>query len=452
MARKAKLTWLTTHECWSKFYQGTRYYLSPRGTKKSDKASYQAALDKFAQIKAQAVLHAEPLADLPESPSLRAVRRIMRDKAATTATSVKLQPSTIEGSGSIATAFATDYAPADKLPHVTPRVSEIRSLKKLGEVYLDERRGESERGEKSIATYREHRDKLDDFFGFAKAHQCGTIRSVTHDVLKSYRCEQLLQATSNGSNGNRISPITAKKRLTVTRRFFEWLAEEQAIDAVPSIIGRRWASVELPEPQPKHFTKAEINRLWRYAPDIPFCDSPNRLRLCIAIGLNCGFNPIDIATLTHEMIKGDILFRKRNKTGTVQTAKLWPVTRQLLKAEQAKRDSSDTGGLMLLGPNGRPLVHDGIKDLSTSRTDTIGRSFTRLKHLVETNGDGKGFKVFRKTGAQIMLDKLRTDDHVIDQYLGHGKKFVTRSYVARANFSELYAATDKLRDYLDLTI
>jgi len=95
-----------------------------------------------------------------------------------------------------------------------------------------------------------------------------------------------------------------------------------------------------------------------------------------------------------------------------------------------------------MGSQGRPLVHERITDNGkTSRTDTIGRNFTRLKETLEMCGDNRGFKVLRATAANDI--EQRFAPHVSSLFLAHTEKRTKRHYV-RPNYEPLWKAIEHL--------
>ena len=191
---------------------------------------------------------------------------------------------------------------------------------------------------------------MEDFRGFAEYRELREIKEIDGTFLQDYRAHQLDLISTKKSEGG-ISSITAKKRLQITKRFFEWLEELEVIegfDRIPKVVAsRNWAKIKLPARNPETFTTDEIQKLWP--------DAPKRMQLYILLGLNCGYKQADMASLKHEMIdwKAGFIKRFRHKTTTPQIHKLWPQTLELLGAEKSEGKRSE---LMLLSKNGIPLL------------------------------------------------------------------------------------------------
>jgi len=239
-------------------------------------------------------------------------------------------------------AKATDYgALAFDPPTVSRAARPDASLAELLTTYLSKKRLDAECGERSIQTYREHLDKLDDFSGFIRDRTEHTRASeITAIDLDCYRSIQKhLQSTGE------ISAATVRKRLLCLKQFLEWCYEIEAIEHLPRNVNRKFTRVDMPEAEPKRFTSDEIRALWREAPNQPFSGSSRRLRLCIALALNCGYNPTCIASLEHGHINWEtgMIDRPRHKTRGRQVHKLWPITLELLRREATKPDSSNPG-------------------------------------------------------------------------------------------------------------
>jgi hypothetical protein len=88
------------------------------------------------------------------------------------------------------------------------------------------------------------------------------------------------------------------------------------------------------------------------------------------------------------------------------------------------------------------LVHERIlDDGKTTKTDTIGRNFTRIKEALEMTGDSRGFKVLRATAANDIEQKF--PPHVSSLFLAHTEKKTKRHYV-EANYAPLWEALEYL--------
>jgi integrase len=181
-----------------------------------------------------------------------------------------------------------------------------------------------------------------------------------------------------------------------------------------------------------------------------FDASSQRTKLYIAIALNCGWTAADIATLTHDMLdwKTGILSRERNKTGVPTSFRLWEITLSLLGAEMTPQSD----GLMLLGQNGRPLIHQKIlpDGKPMAQTSAIRLGFDRVRRktgLVKA----PGFKAFRKTSAQLIEQHFTTEPHLVDQFLGHAYGNRVREAYTTGSFGRIHEVCDWLGKQYDLT-
>jgi hypothetical protein len=206
-----------------------------------------------------------------------------------------------------------------------------------------------------------------------------------------------------------------------------------------------------------------------------FAGANDRMKLFILLGLNLGYTQVDIATLDHSMIdwKTGLVTRPRHKTGQDQQAKLWPLTLRLLR----EHATDSKTGPVLLAESGNSLLADKIKtDGNGTRTDSIRLAYGRLKDQLNMQAlreskpelferatgteasktrkkeihkalislrDNRGFKVFRKTGADEIAKQFQDKPWLTDLYLAHSVKAMKKHY-AKQHFDELFKATDYL--------
>ena len=182
---------------------------------------------------------------------------------------------------------------------------------------------------------------------------------------------------------------------------------------------RKYASVDLPEPEPKRYTIDEVRTLWSKA--------NQRMRCFMALALNCGYGQRDIA----ELRVGEVDFssghidRRRTKTGIRCRHKLWPITIELIKKEMRSDIQGDDRMFMTI--RRRPLVHNRWEDGKLHRSDSINCHFWRL--MTETGiSNGRNFYCLRKTGASEIE---MINPAVTEMYLAHSEKGMKRNYAER---------------------
>lgn len=394
MAKKLKLTYYPNRDCWSKFYQGKRYYCPIKVSGKSDRQGYADSLEWWEAKKAE----------LDNTP-------------------VRGAADPVNGVQSIALPtipMATNYGKvgvsASPLS-VKPKFAD-RTVSGLIDEYLSARKNEADSGQISAKMYSEHRYCIDDFRAFAKHSEVEKIEDASASLLASYRETQLQLTTLKKSAGG-VSPVTAKKRLQILKRFFEWLEDLEIIDRLPKVLGRKFAAVKLPPPKPEVFTLDEIWKLWDVA--------PKRTKLYICLGLNCGYKQADISSLTHEMVDWSrgLILRQRHKTSAVQIHKLWPITLELLQREKSSGSRED---FLLLTTNGTELKRETIKsDGSMSETNIVKLALDRAKRKLDLPITGKGFATFRSTAASE-VEKI--NDTVTSAFLAHTETATKKHYVS----------------------
>jgi hypothetical protein len=408
--QKLELTWYPYRSTWCKYYQGKRYYSPVDCNGKSDQGGYAMSLQWWSQKRLQIDSN---------SPSVAS-----------------------SGKPLLAAAMATDYG---RLPSRAPVVSLAKvaetSIPKLVEIYLNMRRAEAESGQFTVQMYGEFKTSLEDWAGFAAYQKRKTITEVDSDLLASYRAHQLYLTTLKKPSGG-IGPHLARKRLQHVKRFITWADEHDLLERFPKVLNRKYAQVKLPKPKPQFFAVDEVRAY--------FESSPKPMKLFISIALNGGFTQKDIATLTHSMFdhKKSVIQRERSKTEVPQVCKLWPVTSELLRSQMTKGSGDD---LLLLGSKGNPLTTERIRDDGNIvLTDTIKLAFDRVKKKLGTYGDGKGFKLFRKTGANDIEKEYQEFPHVRDLYLAHSSRNRVADHYVKRHFDLLFKATDYLETLYDL--
>jgi integrase len=426
------ISWYPARQCWRKKYKGKTYYLATGGVCKAehDINGYENALSEWLDIKR----------GIDGGASVSQLRQLVGAGAGKPGFSDPLP-----------TVGFYDYSKDPELPGEKLAVHSDITLDALVESFLAEYRQLVEMGKRAVSTHRGVKDVLADFQGYAKRHKLDYVnriesRRLSH-YLKCYRDRQL-ELIAKGEQ----SPYTAKHRLSVVRKLIEWAYENEYLDQLPRKVNGNYANVPLPDPNPQSFTLEQVRAIWKESnTKTKFSRKSYRTALYVLLGLNCGYRSGDIATLKHShLIEQEgrlIIVRKREKTGSPQIHRLWPLTAELLRAEITDPREHD---LALLDERGKPLVVDTL-DKKTSHSDSIGRCFNRLKLKVGLTGAGSGHSVLRDTTAQTLKDN-RYPKHVIKQFLGHKERDVVRHYVSETIESrqELFDALDWLEAHYNL--
>ncbi len=420
MPRKRELTWVPQRKCWSKYRNGKRYYLATGGVckGKTDQEGYDFAIDEWRAIEAQ--LRA---ADYNGVTEVVRPRRIAQGQAFFLSNYAALGSSI----GSPEVPHSGDFDIPSHVQH-----------------YLTIRRSESDAGEKSVETFAEHRQKLEDFLGFCVHRKAKQLDQIDESLLREYKQTQQQLKRLDKSKGG-ISPTTAKKRLSILRRFLLWAHENGYLDTLPRNADSLARDISLPPPRPAFYSPEECHKLFALA-------SP-RTKCYIALALNCGYTQSDIATLEHSMIdwKNGVIKRGRHKTsdengdGPLQCHKLWTVTKRSLKAQATKTDS----GLVLVNEHGGSLLTRTLKESGVmKRIDNITDAFSRLRKRASLPND-RSFKTFRKSGANEIEKLYPAVPHLSSLYLGHSETGVKRYYVDRPHHL-LFEAIEQLENIYKL--
>lgn len=434
MARNRELTWHKARGCWRKVYHGKVHYLSKAGKCRGpdDRKGYEKALLYWLSLKA----------------------KIDGEAIQGEAIQAPVKTDTVEG---VSVPFASSYAGIVDKPTPARKGKRAWSIAETIKEYLDSREKEWERGQISGQTYRDTRDKLADFVGFA-AHRKLTMM----EEVDAHACRHYGDAVrslppfrrADGTAGKPISVSTAQKRLVYFRAWMEWAYRNEYIERLPRNLDRTFIRVEgKPEPEPVTLSTEEVRELFTYA--------SQRCRLYISTALNFGFTQADLASLKHSEIDWENweLHRSRHKTGEDQHYPIWAVTYELLLRERTDPEKEE---LVLLDTNGNPLVVE-TPNKTTAKTNPIGQSLQRAgkradEHRVKAglekrwNGPDRGIKTLRKTAAQWLRDNYPEHPWLYDVFLSHSQRNVGRHY-ARAtkdSLKLLYDALDAMEKHFGL--
>jgi hypothetical protein len=98
--------------------------------------------------------------------------------------------------------------------------------------------------------------------------------------------------------------------------------------------------------------------------------------------------------------------------------------------------------LLLLSEGGNPLVYEKVDPATGkhSKVDAIRSAFNRLRAKCKMKGN-RGFKTFRKTGADAIAKQFQSEPQLVDLYLAHSANGMRKHY-ANQYFDELHRATD----------
>lgn len=433
------LNWYPTRQCWRKKYRGKMYYLGTGGQCQGpeDSEGYLVALGEFAEIKRRV--------DEGQTPRPTPARK-QADKPAPAPSSdfevvIDIPVKQLAG-------MATDYSSdPDELPQAILAQPQEATLDELIGSFVDDFKQRALLEDVSISMYREVKDCLDDFQGYARKYKRAKIEQLDEHLLKCYRDRQreLVQA-------GEFSPFTVKKRLANLKRFIEWAYRHRYLDSIPRNVDKHFAKVvKLPDPDPQPFTLEQVKAIWKQATKKgKFSRKSQKNALFVLLGLNCGYRSGDIASLKHSHLRKEngfwIIDRKREKTGSPQVHKLWPLTYQLLMDEATDPAESE---IMLRDERGGLLVDHVIDRVGSN--DCIGRCFSRIKIRAGITGKNTGHAVLRDTGADAIKKQFPETPHIVSQYLGHKPKGMQTHYT-REHYDLLFQALDWLESYFDFKL
>lgn len=428
-----KLTYHKPRKSWKKVYQGATYYLEAGKGAKTDE-NYRLALAEWEALKARIDAGENtPVA----TPPTKAPAPVADTAAPFAGRSFDefLHPHLVRSTSAGSTVTADDT-----------------TVNGLVAQFLLARRTQVDAGNLSVKQYAEDKAKLEDWKLFCGMRGIEQIEQATGTALNEYR-DLTLRATISGDEENpAISAVTAKKRLAVLRKWLDWCYEIEALESLPRI-HKKLAQVPLPKPKPRFFNVADVRELFKAA--------DQRMKLFIALGVNCGFTQKDIATLTPDMVDWNqgLIVRQRSKTGADSKHKLWEVTLELLRREQAPAASE----YLLLNQNGNPLYTEKLNangnhvesDCIRLAWNRFIRSQEKADAAREADGESRrlqeplgGFKYLRKTSANLIEGEYQEAPHIASLFLAHTDNSVKRHYASTA-YELLFEAIDWLDSQYD---
>ena len=391
----------------------------------------------------------------------------------------KFHPDSLKTNGAVATAETTEIVPLIEayLVQQSKKVPTQFNAKHLGQIATQLR-------------------KFQEFCEESKVNAAGdTIKPAlihVHEVapyLEVYKGDLLKWLGTPKEQGG-MSRSTVKKRLDDVRDWLLWCERIGAVTGLPRYLlddFNKLKAVKNADPDAIEngsngvavFTVAEIRQLWALATD--------RMRLYLALALNCGYTQIDISSLRweHYDAENHTLNRARHKTMhhatkpngeanphyTRQVHRLWPVTEKLLLKFATKKRTR----LMLLDVNGNELLRRWNNENHTvSEVDSIKLAFNRLRkqwaksvlserreyaflfehhkqHTKDRNAlirdwlraDDRTFKSLRKTSADLLEQSAKFGE-LSSLFLAHADGATKKFYVNKP-YEKLIPAVDHLR-------
>lgn len=215
-----------------------------------------------------------------------------------------------------------------------------------------------------------------------------TVSAVFHQISSATWCQN-----------------TKKKRWGLFKRFVNFCFEQNLLTLPRNLNSSLFSFKVSPKAVvavPIEVVKEELAKL------------PPRLRCFALLGVQCGMTQADIGALTHDMVRGGYLTRKRVKTDKHENVptvsyKLWPETLALM--EQYKSE----GQWYFQSESGTQLVVSYVgDDGKVKEKDLIRLAWTNAKC-------GLLLKQFRSIGATL-LDSHREYGRQSTLFLGHSPK------------------------------
>jgi integrase len=371
------LSWWGPRKCWRKFRNGQTFYLKGDSSGQPTRASAEMAVaDLLARCKGTAAPAALPTAPGVSGPNS--------------------QPTTSAAQLDVGAAV---------------------------EAYIAYERQRYQTQQISLSSWEQTRYLSSGFKYFCYRQRYSQITSVE---LLAYR-DNLLGLMAE----NRLTVASLRHQFRNTKALISWLAENEYLPQLP----RNFNSVfkyRVPKNKVKGngeikiYAVDELNALFNVAPD--------RTKLFMLLGLNCGMGAKDISDLQQADFDGQRIERGRSKTGVKGSWLLWGETKRLL--EQEKESTGErlllhvvrgTGGqkaplvrqmiskrkILLLDNDRKPTGQYSSEEFVTTKNAVLD-AFMFVCKKAKINGN---FYRFRATAANMV--KELSDSETAQLYLAH---------------------------------
>jgi len=432
MATKHKLTWHNKSHQWKKKRRDAngkdRVYYLGRGQNKGDHKSYLQALArwelKLAELKAS---------EIPVGDYLSALGRIADAHKSHTQTTLILAD-LYRRKAEAEKALQQNILNSQKMFSQTPpdelKPEHIEPYLELLETHLINENTETDKPnsiadavnqfitiKKDEVTQKRLSNietNLKSFISFAKQVGVKEINNINAEICLAYRMHL---AAKNKMNS------TSDSYLNIFKMFVRWLYENELLENLPRNLNA--LKISHTNKEVLVWSVDEIHQLWEAADLLG--------KAYISLSLNCGFNPVDIMSLTKNEIIDNRITKARSKTGQSGSWLLWYVTQQLLQSAS----------------NGKHKVFVG-------NVEQVTNSFRRICRAADINENSKPiqerrtFSHFRKTAASKISEL--SDISTAQQFLAHSKRSIAENHYLQDNYSRLDAATDRLEELLNLEI
>lgn len=236
------------------------------------------------------------------------------------------------------------------------------------------------------------------------------------------------------SLAKRMGPNSLKNCIVRIRGVFYWAHRSKLIadrepwgPELPTPHAREIRLERAEKPSPT-FNAEELRRIIK--------ESSPMMRTMVLLGINCAMGNRDVAKLSPEQIKGDVLNYPRNKTGVERRSILWPETIAALTASPPP----------FLTDRGAQWVRDPALDKPGTVLDPLGQAFVKVCEAAGCYQRGRGFYGLRHTFRTVA--DSHPDSRAIDLIMGHETSHTSRHYVHRIDDARLRSVSDHVREWL----
>ena len=432
MPRKYVLSWSKAHKRWHKTIEGKKYYFQ-KAKSKADIEAYRASVEDYEAL----------------------VKRQLRRAANKTR-----QP--LPNSTPLGVEYLTNTGTNKPLTKTNIYSFPKTSIAGLAERYFEYELARVQSGQITLLRLRNISNETSYFINtfIKKEGQLpNSNRLLNGNKYTNYFRHLTNRLSPTKRHPRALSVTTATHYLRSARRFFYWCWRNEFIDDLPRNLED--PNISFKKLGAKHrqnlqqqieiFSVEDIRKMLAQCPS---SKARYKIKLYILLGLNCGFTPVDLATLRVRHLvfdeSGNIpqyIERHRTKTNVFGRWKLWDETKAILVRALNDKLNAD-GDLLFHTQRGTPLEYKRLSvPVSGERythtkliqSAVVGAQFKTIKrNAFPETGHKLTFKYLRKTTATMInnLDMNNTT-RIAQTFLAHNKNSVAEQSYIQPDFTSL---------------
>lgn len=232
--------------------------------------------------------------------------------------------------------------------------------------------------------------------------------------------------------------VGLKNKINHTRIIFKYAYDAELIDR-PVRFGANFK-----RPSAKSIRRQRTPRMFEAAEIRTMLDNAKpAMKAMVLLGVNCGFGPTDVGTLTKSALDLDVgwVTFPRPKTGTERRIPLWPETVAAIQVAIAQRPQPATKELRT-----RVFLTRTGQSWNKDRTRYMTDQFHKFLSPLGLHHKGRGFYALRHVFETIGGESR--DQVAVDAIMGHERGEMAAHYRERISDERLQAVVNTVRAWL----